>query len=101
MAALQVFHPFFYCIVCSLSTAALESCVIYVGRKYPSSPWVRLLTHSDYPEQNFYDGVESISFLIFPYSEIMKIYSRYRSVSIYDVISPLTRLQALRTRKIL
>ena len=82
MAALQVFHPFFYCIVCSLLTAALESCVIYVGRKYPSSPWVRLLTHSDYPEQNFYDGVESISFLIFPYSEIMKIWLDVSSLQI-------------------
>ena len=92
MAALQVFHPLFYCTVCFLLTAALESCVIYVGRKYPFSPWIRLLTHSDYLEQNFYDGVELISFLIFPYSEIMKISSCYPSVSIYYVIFPLTRL---------
>lgn len=91
MAALQVFHPFFYCIVCFLLTAALESFVIYVGHKDPFSPWVRILTHSDYLEQNFYDGVEFITFLILPYSEIMKI-SWYPNVSIYDVISPLTRL---------
>jgi len=47
---------------------------------------------TDYLEQNFYDGVQFISFLIFPYSEIMKISSYYPKVSIYYVISPLTRL---------
>lgn len=49
-------------------------------------PWVRLLTRFmvSLDDGSFYNGVELINFfLIFPYPEIMKIFSYYRNVCIY------------------